>query len=147
MCVGGTIGGGKKAAEVSRDSEVPSGPATYTQTGPKLTLPPQMTGVIELRVGKSTFGVMDSPWKSVYYVIKPPGEIMFYKDAISCSSGTNPSHDPVSLSLVMQFTMEQKKGKDYGYLDLEIPDEIVKLRFVCCMIFDMWLYIDLMFAV
>jgi hypothetical protein len=71
---------------------------------------------------------MDSPWKAVYFVIRPPGEIYFFKDAITLAAGTTPCHDPITLSMVMNFTVEQKKGKDNGYLDMEILGEIVKFR-------------------
>lgn len=149
ICGDGTVGIllGKKKQEDVR--EVEAGAATCTPEGPKLTLPPMLKGIFELRKDNSSFHVMDSPWKTVYYVIEPPGEIYFYKDAVSCSSGTNPTHDAVFLSLVMNFTIEQKKGKDHGYLDLEIPDEIVKLRFVYSSCFTMFLpaHIDMYLAI
>lgn len=60
--------------------------------------------------------------------MRPPGKLWFFKDAAMAASTGNAISDPVNLSLILDFEVITKKGKDHGYLKLLLPDEEIQLR-------------------
>lgn len=88
--------------------------------------PATMTGPIERKGGKNSFG-LEIGWKEEYVTIKTPGLLCFYKEPHKVQSGL-PADFQVDLGLVLSFNEISLGAKGYS-LEMDMPDSSVKLRF------------------
>ena len=88
--------------------------------------PASMTGTVERKGGKNSFG-LETGWKEEYVTIKSPGVLCFFKEFGKAQSGL-PGDFTVELRLALSFNELSLGAKGYS-LEIELPDSTVRLRF------------------
>lgn len=134
--------------KLAADDDEESGSGKVSK--PELVMPDPLSGLVERKGGKK---FMSSSWKQVYVIrllsfsstaagvssgfrcrfaaVTVPGSLHFYKDQLSMQNSrgdTNDIFDAIDLSLVLNFTVVEKK-KGNAYLDLELVDETISFRY------------------
>lgn len=111
--------------------------------------PEALAGIVEKKGAASMS--MGPKWKEHYAEVRRPGILCFFKDATAAAAATNDRNtfftsDPacqasVDLRLIINFVTPPKKEKkkdDVFQLDLELSDEVVKMRFKSAEERDRW---------
>ena len=92
----------------------------------ELVPPPVLSGRVERKGGKNSFG-LETGWKEEHAITKTPGLLHFYKEFGKAQSGI-PGDFVIDLRLALSFN-EMSLGSKGFSLEIDMPDTSVKLRF------------------
>ena len=74
---------------------------------------------------------LGSSWKSVFAAIKAPDQLRFYKDESNYMSNVvDATFSAIDLKLIASFKVYEKAGKSDVYLDLDVTEDVISLKFV-----------------
>lgn len=100
--------------------------------------PNPIDGMLERKKDKKKLGMVSQSWKECYCVVRSPGYLHLYKDkkaaTEAASRSRNPSSSPdptaivLDLRMIMNFSIPDRKNKDNLVLEIELPEETMKLK-------------------
>jgi hypothetical protein len=98
----------------------------------QLKEPELLKGEIDRKLSSKLGGFgLGSSWKTVFAAIKAPDQLRFYKDESSyMSDNVDPTFSAIDLKLVASFKVYEKTGKADVYLDLDMTEDVISLKFV-----------------
>ncbi len=98
----------------------------------QLKEPELLKGEIDRKLTSKLGGFgLGSSWKSVFAAIKAPDQLRFYKDESNYMSDiVDPTFSAIDLKLVASFKVYEKAGKSDVYLDLDVTEDVISLKFI-----------------
>lgn len=103
---------------------------------PTIKEPAPLSSQVERKAAHS-MGI-SAGWKPLYAEVRSPGYLHLYKDMKACRDAaskstegavsSDPSATVVDLKLVMDFKVPPKKNKENLELDLELSEDVVRLK-------------------
>jgi len=108
---------GKNKAE-----DLENGPHEQAKTIQAVVVPEVLVGAAEQKIESGFLGLkVGNPWAAISLEIRPPGDLHI-KDS-------NQKSTVVELHTIVDFICNSKANKPNGYLNLELPDSTIRLRF------------------
>jgi len=129
------------------DEETGDGDGVNIRSNPalKLKVPLPLSGNVERKGDKKMMG--SGGWRVSFAAVVAPGRLKFFKDAVSLvgnevdpktMKNNSEVFPEVDLTLVLSCAAVVKKKKTEAYLDLELGDETVSLRFKTVEEMELW---------